>query len=260
VALRPIKCGCIFATNVDTALRRWLPATGAEPGAPRVLRTGQRRTAQPASRSAIAGTPPPATTLAPVDDDLLRSFDAHLAERADRPFGDTQAISGRTLQPFSIAGQEAAENLLLKARRALDNADADRARAFVDRAVGLPFDEHEEAAPVALAAHMDLYCLVTDALEQAETDDSRWLDAAEVVLDIADEAGRCDMRDVLLDIDHDYSVTHKEHRRIRAAVTPIPDRAELRDRQLTSTELGDHVMSLLRACGHYRAALETRAG
>ena len=56
--------------------------------------------------------------------------------------------------------------------------DRDRARAFVDRAARLPYDEHEQAAPVAIAVHMELFCLVTDTLEQAEADDSRWLDAA----------------------------------------------------------------------------------
>jgi hypothetical protein len=183
-----------------------------------------------------------------------------MRERADQPFGDVHATSGQTLQPFSIAGQQAATNLLVKAHRALDDGDNNRARRFVDRAVSLPYDEHECAAPVALATHMDLFCLVTDALERSETDDSRWLDAAEEVLDNVDETGRCDMRDVLVAIDHDYSISAEEHRRIRAAVTPIPDRAELRDRHLTPTELGNQVMSILHACGRYRAALHTQAG
>ena len=182
-----------------------------------------------------------------------------MRERADRPFGEVQATSGQTLQPFSIAGQQAATNLLVKAHRALDDGDNNRARRFVDRAVSLPYDEHEDTAPVALATHMDLFCLVTDALERSEADDSRWLDAAEEVLDNVDETGRCDMRDVLVAIDHDYSIRAEEHRRIRAAVTPIPDRAELRDRHLTPTELGDQVMSILHACGRYRAALHTHA-
>lgn len=201
----------------------------------------------------------PAITLAPVDDDLLRSFQAHLREQADPPFGDVQVTSGRTLQAFSFAGQEAATNLLVKASRALDEGDVDRAGRFVDRAVGLPFDEHERAAPVALAAHMDLFCLVADAVEWSAADDCRWLDAAVDVLDIADEAGCCDMRDVLVAIDLDYALSHEEHRRIRAAVTPISDRAELRDLQLTPTQLGEQVMSVLRACAHYRAALQARA-
>ena len=91
-----------------------------------------------------------AGSLAPVERDLLQSFEDYLAQRADRPFGDVEAISGRTLQRFSVASQQAAENLLSKARRALDDADTNRANRLVDRAVQLPFDEHEGAAPAAL--------------------------------------------------------------------------------------------------------------
>jgi hypothetical protein len=117
----------------------------------------------------------PYTLALMIENGVRQSLLGYLSERPNGPFGDVESVSGRTLQPFSFAGQRAAENLLIKARRALDNNDVDRARAFVDRAVRLPFDEHEGAAPAALAVHMDLFCVVTDALEQAEADDSRWL-------------------------------------------------------------------------------------
>lgn len=58
--------------------------------------------------------------------DLAQALQAVRAELADRPFGDTEGVSGRALQPFSRAGQEAAENLLGKALRAI-HADARRA-------------------------------------------------------------------------------------------------------------------------------------
>lgn len=191
-----------------------------------------------------------------MDQDVLRSLEDYLADRADRPFGDVESVSGRVMQPFSIAGQQGAANLLGKARRALNDGDPDRARAFVDRAVRLPYDEHEQAAPVAIAAHMELFCLVTDTLEQAEVDDARWLDAAVHVLAIADEPARYDMRDVLASIDQDYSLSSPERSRIHSAVAPIPDRAELRDLDLSPTELGDQVVSVLAACRDYRAALK----
>ena len=171
----------------------------------------------------------------------------YVSERADRPFGDVEARSGRLLQSFSFAGQQAAENLLVKARRALDDHDRDRARALVERAVELPFDEHEGAAPAALAVHMDLFCAVTDALEQAAEDDIRWLDAALTVLTGADQRAACDLRDVLVAIDHDYRLSRLEHRRIRAAIAAVPDRAELRDLALTTVELRDHVLAILEA-------------
>lgn len=197
--------------------------------------------------------------LATMDDDTLGSLAKHFAMRADRPFGDIELVSGRTLQPFSIAGQQAATNLLDKASRALSNGDPDRARAFVDRATQLPFDEHEQALPVTIAVHMDLFGLVTDTLENSSADDSRWLDAAIDVLSTADEAGRCEMRDVLVAIDHDYQLERRERRSIRSAIAPIPDRPELRDQQLETPELRDCVMSILAVCRDYRAALEASA-
>lgn len=194
------------------------------------------------------------------EDAVRRRWSEYMSERANRPFGDVEAVSGRALQPFSFAGQRAAENLLVKARRALDEGDARRARALVDRAARLPFDHHERAAPVALAVHMDLFCLVTDALERAEPDDSRWLDAATGVLEGADPAAACDLRDVLVAIDQDYSLRGPEHRQIQAAIASVPHRAEFRDLELDAAELGEHVLSILGACGNYQRALQALAG
>src|SRR5680860_1290776 len=100
-----------------------------------------------------------------MDRDVQETLARHWAEQADRPFGNTDSVSGRTLQPFSLAGQQAARNLLTKARRALDAGDPDRAQGFAERAARLPFDRHEGAAPAAIEGHMELYRLVTDALE-----------------------------------------------------------------------------------------------
>jgi hypothetical protein len=185
----------------------------------------------------------------------LTRLSEYFAERADRPFGDVESMSGRTLQPFSIAGQQAAANLLTKARRALDDHNPDRARAFVDRAVRLPYDDHEKAAPAAIAAQMELFCLVTGTLEQSAVGESSWLEAAITVLADADEAARCDMRDVLTAIDHDYSLTTLERSRIHSAIASVPPRAELRDLPVHSTELTAHVLSVLTACARYRHAL-----
>jgi len=191
-----------------------------------------------------------------MSEDAIDRLSDYLRERANRPFGDVEAVSGRALQSFSLSGQRAAENLLAKARRALDDHDVSRAEALVDRAARLPFDEHEEAAPAALAVHMDLFCAVVDAMEEAEADDSRWLDAAVQVLGNAAAPAACDIRDVLVAIDHDYALSAIEHRRIRAAIAPIPERAELRDLALSTPELCEHVMSILDAHRDYRRALE----
>jgi hypothetical protein len=189
------------------------------------------------------------------EDSIPRSLLDYLDEQANRPFGDVEAHSGRVLQPFSFAGRRAADNLLIKAKRALGDHDTDRARALVDRAARLPFDEHEKAAPVALAVHMQLFCVVADTIEESAQDDPRWLDAAVEVLRGAEEAAAYDLRDVLVAIEHDYALSPPEHTTIRAAVASIPSRAELRDLELTAAELGDHVMSILHARRDYDNAV-----
>lgn len=191
---------------------------------------------------------------------MLRTLQDYLAKQADQPFGNVELISGQTLQPFSFAGQEAARNLLDKARRALDEGDPDRAEKFVRRAARLPFDAHEQAAPAAWAAHMELFRLITDTLEASSSDDPRWLDAVVEVLAVSDESARYVIRDVLTAIDQDYHLESTERSRIRAEVAPIPDRAALRDLDLDATALGEHVLSILIACRDYQAALEASYG
>lgn len=52
-------------------------------------------------------------------------------------------------------------------------------------------------------------------MENSNADDSLWLDAAIDVLSAADEAGCCEMRDVLVAIDHDYQLDRRERASIR---------------------------------------------
>lgn len=186
---------------------------------------------------------------------MREQLDRYLAARADTPFGDVDSVSGRTLQSFSVAGQRASSNLLTKAILALDDGNLERARTYVDRAVRLPYDKHEQFHPAAAESHMMLFCLVTDELEVADEDDSRWLDAAVAVLTTADEAGRCTMRDVLLAIDHDYHLGRAERAAVRSATASVPDRAEMRDLELPPAEMTDSVLSVLAACTDYRDAL-----
>lgn len=193
-----------------------------------------------------------------MNEDILRSLEDYFAAQADRPLGDVELISGRALQPFSFVGQEAATNLLGKAQRALDSGDVDRARRYVEHAARLPFDDHEKVIPAAVAAHMELFSLVTDEAEQAGEHDSRWLDAALTVLADSDESARYEIRDVLVAIEHDYVLEAAEGSRIRSAVASIPHRSAARDLDLDATELVGLVMSVLAACRDYRAALATQ--
>ena len=181
----------------------------------------------------------------------------YLREQADRPLGDAQLASGRTLAPFSRALGLGAENLLVKAVDALEAQDDDRATALVRRAARLPFDEHEEVAPAAAAAHLLLFNLVTDVMEGSPDDDERWLDAALGVIDGPVQLARLDMRDVLTAIAQDYDLTRSERRRLLGGirdVEPAPELIDLVD--LTRDELAERVMAILGACRTYADAVD----
>ncbi len=190
-------------------------------------------------------------------EDAENAVARYLREQADRPLGDAQLASGRTLAPFSRALGLGAENLLVKAVDALEAQDDDRATALVRRAVGLPFDEHEEVAPAAAAAHLMLFNLVTDVMEDSPDDDERWLDAALGVIDGPVQTARLDMRDVLTAIAQDYDLTRSERRRLQSGirdVKPAPELIDLVD--LTRDELAERVMAILGACRTYADAVD----
>jgi hypothetical protein len=182
-------------------------------------------------------------------------MDAYLRSRADQPLGDTDLVSGRTLSPFSRAGMQAADNLLIKAERALASGDLERASHFVGRAVALPYDEHEKTAPAAFAVEMMLFTAVTDALEDSPEGDSDWLDAAVEALSGAKGWGRSELRNTLLTARKDYVVERAESRRIDIAVADVPERVELSEAALPAEELTEAVMSVLHTLRAYRSAL-----
>lgn len=201
-----------------------------------------------------------AGNVGPMETDPGDAEDAvarYLREQADRPLGDALLASGRTLAPFSQALGLGAENLLVKAIDALEAQDEDRATALVRRAVGLPFDEHEEVVPAAAAAHLMLFNLVTDVMEDSPDDDERWLDAALGILSDSDGPARLDVRDVLVAIAQDYDLTQNERRRLTAGIRGVEPGPELIDRKdLPPEEFEVRVAAIVRACRAYVDALD----
>lgn len=183
-----------------------------------------------------------------------------LQRELNRPFGQAELASGLALAPISAALSVGAENLLSKATRALHDGDLERATAMVLRAASLPFDEHEEVAPAAMAAHMQLFSLVVDTLEECTEADRRWLDLALDVLVSANEHGRCTMRDVLAEIDQDYRLPPAEQRRLRAVTRDVPAAPNIRDLpDLGPSELAERVLGILEACVRYEGSLALAA-
>jgi hypothetical protein len=111
-------------------------------------------------------------------DELHRMLD----RERERPLGGLRDRSNRVLGPVSEGLHAAGDNLLRKAARALSSGDEDRARRYVERAVDLPFDEHERIGPAWFSASMLLFTAISDQLDVTPEGDNSWLTAAEQVL------------------------------------------------------------------------------
>lgn len=183
-------------------------------------------------------------------------IEAYYEQLAHRPFGEAELESRRTLSLFSRAGLTAADNLLTKAARALVEGDQERVGHFVNRAVALGYDEHEQTVPAACAAGMLLFCAVTDELEDSEEGDAAWLEAALAAMAAGSGWGQSEMRHVLVTVMQDYAVTPRESQLVRAAIAGVPERTELRDTTMTGLELVEAVTSVLHMLNAYLAALE----
>ncbi|HEX8497300.1 MAG TPA: hypothetical protein VF661_08910 [Actinomycetales bacterium] len=136
------------------------------------------------------------------------------AERA-LPLGNVREASNRLLSPVSRSMSDAASNLLAKAVRALESGDDAHARRFVERALALPFDEHEELLPGWWEAHMFIYTSVAERLETCAAGDTSWLDVAEVVLDGADPRAAAALRESMPSLAEDHDLSPSELRRCR---------------------------------------------
>lgn len=153
--------------------------------------------------------------------DRLTALNEMLRLEADRPLGDVSVISNRATSPISHGLQEAAENLLNKALKALRTGDHRRAETYTARAARLDFDDHEEVHPAWMQAHMLLFEAVTDALEECPDDDHSWLDAALAVLADCGEYARPELEQVLATVDHDWRLRPQESRRVQTALAGV---------------------------------------
>ena len=179
------------------------------------------------------------------------------AERS-RPLGASELTSGLVLQPFSRALEEAADNLLLKARVALEEGDEERTAKFVGRAAALQYDVHEDGHPAVTVASMALFDEVVDAMEDADEGDATWLTTALAVLDHVDGIAEMGLRHVLDVLSRDFalSLSRRETKLIRREVgRPGPELDLGITRDSTVEEIRDVVLPLLRVTLEYHLAL-----
>ena len=176
------------------------------------------------------------------ENDIYEDFRQYVKREANRGLGDIPLRATAALSPFSQAQMDAATNLLHKALRALDDGDEDRARRFVERAVALPYDEHERMHPAAMMAQQQLFSAVTDALDNGGDE---WLDAVIGTFASAPEQGRFTLRDVLKEVLQDYQLSDREERHLRRITQDVPERTELPDLELPPEQLAPAVLEVL---------------
>ncbi len=172
------------------------------------------------------------------------------AERA-LPLGNVRDASNHLLSPVSRGMAQAAANLLVKARRALDEGDDVRARRFVERALALPFDEHEEQLPGWWEAQMMMYTAVAERLETCADGDTSWLDAAEAVLAVADPRAAPALRESLPSLADDHDLSARELRRCRRAAGGILPDDWIENVPDDPTERADIVLAVLQLVRAY---------
>ncbi len=187
------------------------------------------------------------------ENDLFDRFRRHMEQEANRGLGDIPLRATAALAPFSRAEMAAATNLLDKALRALDDGDEARARRFVDRAVALPYDEHEQVHPAAMTAHQLLFEAVTDAIDDGGDE---WLDAVIDTLASAPEEARYCLRDVLTAVLQDYELSAGDQRRLRRLIRDVPERAELQDLDLPPEQMATAVLDVLEGVVHFMDTYE----
>lgn len=150
---------------------------------------------------------------------------------ASGSFGQMRHASNGLAAAQSEVLLTCAGNLLDKAVRAIEAGDPGRTDALLDRAVALPYDEHEESLPAYWSAHMRLFCAVTDGLEATAEGDEAWLARCLAVVETL-AAGGMDyatgaMYDVLTVVLQDFQLTAAEGSAIRRVLPLDWDRGEL---------------------------------
>jgi len=163
--------------------------------------------------------------------------------------------SNLALAEVSQGQQRAATNLLEKASVALYRGDLDSARALVLRTQALGHDEHEDVDVCSWGAHMTLFNLVTDVMDDHD-DEWAWLDAAATVLPTVPEAGRLELVDVLVTISKEY-LDHTAVTRLRPLIRGALRRQSIPDGRVLDVE---EVLGVLAAIAAYEDAVDAIEG
>lgn len=186
--------------------------------------------------------------------DPRQIWDEYVRSESNRGFGRIPLQATAAIAPISRGQLQAASNLIWKAVEATASGDGNRARKYVERAVDLPYDEHEGTSPAAWEGHMALYTVITDALENSAGDE--WLAAVLTVLETASEAMRSEVRQVLQAVPEGFELSPQETRTARRTIASLPLREELIDRQVPPEELTTELLDIVKTVVAYREAMD----
>jgi hypothetical protein len=177
------------------------------------------------------------------------------AERTAARLETLRHESNLVLAEVSQGQQMAATNLLEKAAVALHRGDRDTAQALVRRAQALGHDEHEDVDVCSWSAHMTLFTLVADVMEDSD-EEWAWLGAAATVLPAVPEAGRLELIDVLVTISKEY-LDHLASTRLRPLIRDAPRRPSISDGRVLDVE---EVLGVLATIAAYEDAVDEIEG
>jgi len=157
---------------------------------------------------------------------MMKDFsklEEYLRADVDRPLGGLQVKSNLEFFDSNHAIEEAADNLLLKARRDLIAGNRARADAYIEKALRLPVNQLTEAPAAQSSVHMMLFMMISDAVESAEEGDTGWLDRALAVLDECEPLAALELQSVLKSVASDYRLEPVESQRIRTMLAGKDD-------------------------------------
>jgi hypothetical protein len=181
---------------------------------------------------------------------------AYLDKFDSDPLASVRRASGRLNQAMSLAGGQAADNLLDKALARLRRSDPDAARRYVQRALELPFDDFEEAVPAVWAAHMRLFTALSDDLEGCEEGDHGWLRRAKILIErsspvVGTEVRNC-LRSLLVGL---VALSSTETKMLKQLTSGIPLDAEPLAGITEDVTQADAIIEVLRAVLDHEALL-----
>jgi hypothetical protein len=137
---------------------------------------------------------------------------------------------------------------LAKAQIRLQRGDPDAARPYVERALKLPFDTHEEAIPAVWSAHMQLFIAISDDLEECEDGDHSWLHRAELLIERSSPVAATEVRHCLRDLmDGALPLSAKELKKLTQLTVGIPFDADPLPGVGEGTPQVDAIIEVLRA-------------